>query len=135
MIVYIDENFPAQLARGLDVLQKPLNDGSFVMEVRSIKDTWPGARYEDWIPKAGQEEAIVITQDLRIQTTRHQRDLYQQYGLGIFFFKPPSKYGYSYWEMVRQIIFRWEEIKKMIHKNKRPFAFRCTQRKGFERLD
>src|SRR5690606_13458148 len=123
MIVYIDENFPPQLARGLDVLQKPLNDGSFVLEVRSIKDVWPGARDEDWIPEAGQEEAIVITQDLRIQTTRHQRDLYRQYGLGIFFFKPPSKCGFNYWEMVTQIIIRWEEITKAIQKNKRPFAF------------
>lgn len=134
MKVYIDENFPPLLARGLEILQRPFNDVSLTLEIHSIRDVWPGARDEDWIPKAGQEEAIVVTQDLRIQTTRHQRDLYEKYGLGIFFFKPPSRSGYTYWEMVKQIILRWEEMRGKIKNTKRPFAFRCTPRKGFESL-
>src|SRR3970040_1228823 len=103
MKIYIDENFPPQLARGLDVLQAPLNTDSLKFEIRSIRDQWKGAGDEEWIPKAGMEGAVVMTQDYHIQTTRHQRDLYQRYGLGIFFFKPPSKTGYGYWDMVRQI--------------------------------
>ncbi len=63
----------------------------------SIKERFgQGAKDEDWIPKAGEEGAIIITQDYRIQTTRHQLILYQEYELGIFFFTAPSKGGYSY---------------------------------------
>ena len=77
------------------------------------------------------EKGIVITQDLRIQTTRHQNELYKKHGLGVFFFKPPSN-GFSFWEMVEQLIKRWSEIKKKAS-NDRPFAFRITPNK-IERL-
>jgi len=79
----------------------------------------------------GKEKGIVITQDVRIQTTRHQRDLYIEHGVGILFFHPPSKNGFSYWEMVKQLIERWENIKVIIKKNHTPFAYRCTAKTSF----
>ena len=105
--VYIDENFAQQLANGLNVFQEHLNHKEkFNFEVLSIKEVFgQGALDEDWIPIAGKEKAIVITQDLRIQLTKHQNELYKQHGLGVFFFKPPSD-GYSFWEMVEQVIKR-----------------------------
>ncbi len=133
--IYIDENFAPQLAKGLDVFQDHLNlKEKFQYKVISIKDEFgQGALDEEWIPIAGKENAIVITQDLRIQTTRHQNELYKKYGLGVFFFKPPSN-GFSFWEMVEQVIKRWPEIKRKTKKS-RPFAFRCTNRSSFELLN
>lgn len=132
--IYIDENFAPQLAAGLDIFQQHLNQKEKVkFKVLSIKDVFGvGASDEDWIPKVGKEGGIVITQDLRIQTTKHQYELYKKHRLGVFFFKPPSN-GYTFWEMLEQLIKRWPELKKKC-KTKRPFAFRCTNKSGFKPL-
>ncbi|MBI5914837.1 MAG: hypothetical protein HY842_05630 [Bacteroidetes bacterium] len=136
MKVYIDENLPPQLARGLHILQQPLNQREREpIEVKSIKDEFgQGTQDEDWIPKAGKENAIIITQDYRIQRDKNQFALYQEHGLGVFFFKPPSKNGFTYWQMVEQVVKRWEELKKLASKEKRPFAFRCSSRADFEKI-
>lgn len=136
MKIYIDENMPPQLAESLNILQKALNSKNNTnIEVLSImKEFGRGAKDEDWIPKAGKEKAVVITQDYRIQTTRHQRDLFQKHGLGMFFISAPKK-GLSFWEMTKLLINRWEEILKIIRKNKTPFAYRCTKKKPFESID
>ena len=135
--VYIDENLPSQLAKGLHELQLPQNKRDDIeIQVLSIKEIFgQGEQDEDWIPKVGAENGIVITQDYRIQTQRHQKELYLEYGVGILFFNPPSKGGFPYWDLVKLVINRWEEIKQIIRKEKPPFAFRCTARKTFERIE
>ncbi len=121
--VYIDENLSPYIAEGLNILEVPTGDG---FEVLSIGKTFGrGAQDEEWIPKVGAEQGIVITQDYNIQRIKRQRELFEKHGVGIFFFNPPSKSGYSYWEQVEQIVKRWRDIKKK-SRNKRPFAFRCT---------
>lgn len=134
MKVYIDENIAPQIAPGLHELQKPLNKkDKHEFEVVTIKETFGvGTKDEEWIPIAGKEGAIVITQDLRINSNSQQRSLYLESGLGIFFFKPPSKGGYQYWDLVKQVVNKWEEIKRLAGKTPMPFAYRCTAHKSFE---
>ncbi len=136
-LVFIDENLPPQIARGLDLLQQPQNakDG-IEIKIHSIKDYFTqGANDEEWIPEVGRLKGIVITQDYRIQTLKHQRELYKEHGVGLLFFKPPSNTGFTYWQMVKQIIEKWEKMKQLIKKNKPPFAFRCSSRTDFVNLD
>jgi hypothetical protein len=135
--VFIDENLPPQIARGLHILQVPQNaKDQMQIEVFSIKDYFgEGALDEDWIPKVGKVNGIVLTQDYQIQKLKHQRELYEANGVGILFFSPPSNKGFGYWEMVKQIINRWDKIKSIIRKNKTPFAFRCSSRSDFENID
>jgi len=134
--IFIDENLPPQIARGLNILQQPQNaKDEMKIEVISIKDHFgEGAKDEEWIPEIGKKHGIVITQDYRIQSLRHQRELYKQHGVGILFFSPPSKAGFAYWEMVKQVVNRWEEIKTIVRKNKPPFAYRCSARADFENI-
>ena len=136
MIIYIDENMPKSLAEGLNILQAPLNLKLGInVEVRSIKTAFGGGiKDEDWIPLAGKENACVITQDFNIQRIRHQKVLYEENKLGMFFLRPPSKKkGLSYWEMVELCIERWLQILEIAHRENRPFSFRCSSRKPFER--
>jgi hypothetical protein len=136
MIIYIDENLPPQLADGLNKLQEPLNKRNNTdFQVKSIKKEFgEGVRDEDWIPNAGQQKAIAITCDYRIQTTRHQKALCQEYGLGILFFNMPSK-GFGYWPIVKTFIDKWEQILKCIEQPT-PFAYRFSIRSSkFENLD
>lgn len=134
--IYFDENFPSQLADGLNRLIKPQNKrDSIDIEVLSIKAVFgEGEQDEVWIPKVGLENGIVITQDFRIQTQKHQKELYIQNGVGILFFNPPSKSGFAYWEMVKQLVNRWDDIKQIVRKNKTPFAFRCSSKTKFEKM-
>lgn len=133
--IYIDENMPGQLAKGLNTLQQPQNSKENVeIEVFSIKEVFGGgAQDEDWIPKVGAENGIVITQDFRIQSQKHQRELYLQNGVGIIFLSQ-SKVGLSYWEMVKKIINEWDDIKRIIRREKPPFAYRGTPKTKFEKL-
>ena len=120
MIIYIDENLSPYLARGFHIIQEPLNYKlSEFIEVRSIKDEFgKGAKDEDWIPMAGKNKACVITQDYNIQRIIHQRELCSQYELGMFYFRPPSKNGLSYIDMLKLMVKHWEEITKIAIKTK-----------------
>ena len=137
MKVYIDENIPAHIARALNLLQTALNKKErTAIEVLSIKDVfYSGVKDEEWIPKTGKEESIVITQDFHIQTTRHQRDLCKEYNLGMLYIKPPSKNGFSFWDMTKLIVKRWDEVKTIIKKDNPPFSYRCTSKRKFEKLE
>lgn len=134
--IYIDENLPPRLARGLNELVQPFNKKQALdIQVLSIKDVFhEGAKDEDWIPLVGEEHGIVITQDFRIQTQKHQKELYTKSGVGILFLNPPSNSGFTYWEMVKQLVNRWEEITQIIKKNKPPFAFRCNAKTKFVKM-
>lgn len=136
MIIYIDENMPPTLAEGLNILQGPENNRSGIdIEVKSIKITFgKGIKDEDWIPLAGKEEACIITQDYNIQRTRHQKALCEENKLGLFFFRPPSKTGFTYWQMVELCIEKWPQILKIASKEEKPFAYRCSARKPLEKI-
>jgi hypothetical protein len=126
--IYFDENLSPYLARGLHLLHQPLQSKTPV-EILSLQDVFgKGIKDEEWIPKLGEEKAVIITQDMRIFKVRSQRDLFHAYGVGVFFFHPPSKSGYSYWDLVKSVINRWEEIKKIALKETPPFAYRYSSR-------
>lgn len=136
MTIYIDENMPPHLARGFDIIQKPLSiKMAKKIEVKSIKDVFgEGAQDELWIPIAGEEGACVITQDYNIRRIKHQRELCEKYNLGMFYFRPPSKQGFQYWDMITLVVKHWLQIMKTCIKEERPFAYRITSRGGIEEL-
>lgn len=119
MTFYFDENIAPRIARALAVLTE-----AEPVEVFSTVDVFgKGIKDEGWIPKVGKEDGIVITQDLNIHRTQHQRELYRKHNVGVVFFKPPKKYGYSYWEMLTQILTSWPDIIKTVERAERPFAY------------
>jgi hypothetical protein len=134
--IFIDENFPSQIAEGFHILVQPKaeRDGLRIQVFSIKKEFGQGAKDEEWIPVVGKQKGIVITQDFRIQTIKHQRELYKEHGVGILFFSPPSKGGFGYWEMVKQIVNRWDEMVSIIKHNKVPFGFRCSAKTKFENL-
>ena len=124
---------PPQLAEGLSILEKPNNEG---VQIFSIQEQFGrGATDEIWIPQIGKLNGIVITQDFNIQRTKHQYELLKRYKIGIFYLRPPSKTGYTYWEMVEKIIHHWKEIKNLTKKTKPPFAYRIMSRGKIERIE
>lgn len=126
MIIFLDENFPPQLADALHILQQQLNKrNNTSFQVKSIKTHFrEGIKDEEWIPLVGQMQGIVITRDHRIQTIKHQKELFIQHGLGIFFFDIVS--GAKYWDIVKFFISKWEDILNKIQNNRTPFSYRYT---------
>lgn len=128
MIIYVDENLAPVLSKGFNLLQKPLNFGlKDPIEVKSIKEVFgEGALDEDWIPKLQKGKDCVITQDYNINRIREQRQLCEQYEIGMFYFRPPSKNGFTYWDMLKMMVKHWQEIIKIASKEKRPFSYKAT---------
>jgi len=123
--IYIDENMAPQLARAMDIIQEHLNsEEKKAIKVLSLKDEFgEGIKDEEWIPIVGKEKGIVITQDRRIQFSRHQRELYMQHGVGIIFLKS-QKTGMSFWQMFNHIVHWWDDIKIIARKHTPPFSYR-----------
>lgn len=131
MKFYFDENITPRIARALAILTE-----AEPIEVYSNVDAFKrGAPDEEWIPKVGESQGIVITQDLNIHRTLHQRELYRKHGVGVVFFKPPKKHGYLYWDMLTQILTSWPDIIKTVERAERPFAYVIRPRsKKLEKL-
>jgi hypothetical protein len=123
--IYIDENIAPQLAKALNIVQEHLNfEEKKAIEVLSLKDVFhEGIKDEEWIPAIGSQNGIVVTQDRRIQHSRHQRELYTQHGVGIIFLKSP-KTGMTFWQMFKHLVEWWDDIKQIARKHKTPFSFR-----------
>ncbi|MGN6402133.1 MAG: hypothetical protein ACTHMD_16865 [Flavisolibacter sp.] len=126
MIIFIDENLPPKLAQGLSMLESANTDA---FDVHSIRDYFKkGSPDEGWIPEIGRLGGAVITQDHNIHRKQMQKDLYRKHKVGLIVFKAPGKNGYTYWEMVENIVKHWQLIKTEIRKHKPPFAFMITPR-------
>ena len=123
--VLIDENLSEYFAEGLNQLQIPLDDD---IEVTSIAKSFKkGIKDEDWIPKWGKISGIFITQDLRIQKTKHQATLLRTHNIGAFFLKAPK--GTKYWGKVELMIKHWPQIVQLIKTSKTPYTYFITARK------
>ncbi len=106
----------------MQILQSPKSEEK--IEVFNISDVFGrGSPDECWIPEISKYKSILFTQDLNIHQSKQQRELYREHNLGIIFLKPPSKKGYSYWELVDKVFSSWNEIKSKTKKLRRPFAF------------
>lgn len=118
------------LARGFNILQKPENIKlPEPIEVKSIKDDFgEGAKDVDWIPIAGRNKSCVLTQDFNIYRIEHQRELCEKYGLGMFYFRPPSKNGFQYWDMLKLMVKHWPTITKISIREAKPFAYKVSSR-------
>ncbi|HZV67995.1 MAG TPA: hypothetical protein VFG10_00535 [Saprospiraceae bacterium] len=136
MIIYLDENIAPTLALGFHQLQfLQSQKKGLTIYVRALEnDFGKGCKDEAWIPIVGQNDNCVITQDINIQRTKAQWQLCQQNNVGIFFIKSSAKKGYSYWDMVKLLVNKWEEMVEIIRKQPKPFAYKISMKGKFEKL-
>ena len=134
MRIYFDENFSPHLVEGLRRIQEGRKaEGVTVCSV--IDEFRQGADDEEWIPGIARRHGVTITQDVNIHRTRAQWELCQANKIGIFFFKPPKKEGWSYWQIVQLVIRHWPEIKRLTEQSSRPFGYVVEMhRNKFQRL-
>jgi hypothetical protein len=127
MKVFFDENFSPHLSDGLNCFQCGTPKES--IEVCHIaKFFYRGIPDDEWIPKVAQMHGVAITQDHEIRRTQYLFQLCQDNHLGIFFFKPPKKTPYAYWNLVEWVMNNWSAIKGLSQTTTKPFAFRISPR-------
>lgn len=129
--IYFDENMSEYWAEALDLLSK--KDFMDVC-VKSTKFVFGiGAADEEIIPKIGNEGGILITKDLNIHRTRLQAQLCEEHKVGVFFLKMPKGQD-KQWEIVKLLVYNWEDIVSKTNKEKRPFSFRFKPNGKPERM-
>lgn len=127
MKVFFDENFSAHLSDGLNCFQSGVpKEGVEVCHI--AKCFQRGIPDDEWIPKVAQMHGVAITQDREIRRTKYLHQLCQDHRLGIFFFKPPKKAPYSYWNLVAWVMKDWADIKNLAMQTEKPFAFLISQK-------
>lgn len=122
MRIYFDENFSPHLVEGIRQIQEGRKSED--VSVCSVSEEFGrGVDDEVWIPGIARRHGVAITQDVNIHRTRAQWELCQVNKIGVFFFKPPKKEGWSYWQIVQLAIRHWPEIKQLTEQSRRPFGF------------
>jgi len=123
--IYLDENLSEYVADALN----SLNKGYFRdVNVYSTKVKFgKGVPDEEIIPAIGKAKGILITKDTNVYRTRLQYQLCETYKLGVFFVKP-SKGLDKHWEIVKMLIEHWEEIIRVIQKERLPFGYEIPTR-------
>jgi len=139
MTIYFDENLPPVFAEGFERIQQPLLRKMGIQNPVTIKSVTTefgqGLTDEEVFEKLAGTASFYITQDLHIHNRLHQRLLYEQAGLGMFFIESRKK-GTTYWEYVELLIKRWPEIVDIASKVQQPFAYliRRTGKIGLKKL-
>ncbi len=127
MKLYFDENFSKQLVEGFKAFQSGRPDEK--LEVIYLCDEFGrGCADEEWIPKIGKQSSaknkcVVLTQDTNIHRSQVQAELYQEHGVSFFFFYPPKKRPFKYWEWIEKVMKHWSEIKTILNSESKPFAY------------
>jgi hypothetical protein len=129
MRLYFDENFSPHLAHAFRELEKG-RPGDAV-EVFHMTDEFPrGTPDEDWISAIAMKHGSVLTQDLNIQRTRLLCQICSENKIGLFFFRPPKRNQFDYWDWAHKVLAHWAEIKVKARSTKRPFAFYAEPHKS-----
>jgi len=127
MKVFFDENFSPHLAKGFAAFQEGRKDER--IEVLHVNDVFGrGAPDEKWIPGVAQMHGAIITQDFNIHRTRQLAGLCRQHRAGIFFFRPPKKKAYGYWDIIEWVLKAWKSLKESARETEPPYEFEVTPR-------
>lgn len=126
MRIYFDENFSHRIAKGMREFQEARRSEN--IDVIWCPDEFGrGAADEDWIPKVATKQGVILTQDINIHRTKAQWSLCQSNKVGVFFFRAPRD-GWNHWAIVKEVVNRWEEIKRL-SSTRRPFGWVIENRR------
>jgi len=127
MKIFFDENFSPYLAKGFAAFQAGRRSEG--IEVLHVVDVFGrGTPDERWLPGVAQMHGIVITQDFNIHRTRQLAELCRNHKAGVFFFRPPKKNRYGYWQLIHWVLKFWEPLKRCARSTQPPFQYEITPR-------
>lgn len=130
MDFYFDEQLPKLVAEALNTLEK--HDG--INRVLSTEiEFGKGIKDPDLYQLLKKCDGILITKDLKMITRKNEFSLITELGITVFFINLPD--GSNFNDIYQTIIVKWQEIKKICKKRKRPFLCKIKMRGAAEFLD
>lgn len=128
MLFIFDENFPPDFVRGFSIIERGNKRSPLLSVIQHSNEFMgsPGASDEDIIQKASGKDAVIITHDSDFKKIKHYKPLLIQHSVGFIYFKTPKK-EYRYWDMVKAIILKWEDLKDLVSKSTHPFALEIAK--------
>ena len=125
MKFFFDNNLSQYLAHAMDLLEQ---EGKVI----HLKDEFqPNTKDEDWLKYVGKKAMILITRDKKIR--RHAAELraFTNHKVGAFILSGSIN---NIWQIVRQVINNWLEIKDLASRTRPPFAFQVPLRGKIKQL-
>jgi hypothetical protein len=117
----LDENLSPQLAQAFQLLD---ND----VIVRYIEDHFPeGTDDTIYLPVLGSAGAFLITRDTRQRRKPAELEAYRKHGVGAFILGGKNL---QRWDLVKQVVLSWPQIKETAVRARRPFAYRVRANGG-----
>lgn len=108
----MDENLPEGLASGLR---------NFGENVEHVLDHFPEGTIDVEILKfVGNGDYFLVTKDRRIRYNQAEIKALRRHKVGAFFLVGQSM---RLWDIVKQIILSWENIKEIAERENRPFIY------------
>ena len=125
--IYLDENMSPQLAKALDLIQQGINvDTKHEYQVLSTTtEIGVGIKDTELLPQLS--GSYFITKDKQIYRRSHERVIYQENNVGVFFI--PSD-GLKHIDITQLLVKHWSNILTICKRNKTPFAFRLAGKNG-----
>jgi len=113
----IDENISKKVALALRALDEDVHHVTELLH--------EGAKDEDVLRFAGENDMYIITRDERIRYKPNEKAAIRDHGMGVFLLAGKNK---SALELARQLIWNWEKIKGCAQQTHRPFIRRIRSR-------
>jgi hypothetical protein len=117
----LDENLSPQLAEALQLL----DTDATICYIASFFDV--GTDDTTYLPVLGQCGAFLITRDTRQRRRPAELLAYKTHGVGAFILGGKNL---QRWELVKQIVLAWPQIKQAATNTKRPFAYKVRAAGG-----
>lgn len=127
----VDEQLPPSLARAFNHLSD--REINHVVDL-SDEGLGRGTPDAEIIEFCADRDTRLVTNDWSIRRRPHEKVVYQDAGIGAFFFYLGSSKSPRFWEIVRIFSLRWPEVEKYAMANAPPFTAMVHKTRGLSTL-
>jgi Domain of unknown function (DUF5615) len=134
MFFLFDENVPYKFVQGLALIEESNHRSPIKVKLshpRLLNNE--GSSDQDQIKIAGKHDGIIVSFDKDFKHIKSYYPLYKEHNVGIVFLKL-SKDESNYWGIVKLVISRWEELKRLLIDHEKPFAYQVSK-SGIQRFE
>jgi hypothetical protein len=126
-----DEQLPPSLARAFDHLSDHQIDHVVDLAGEGLGRGTPDA---DIIEFCAERNVRLVTNDWSIRRKPHEKVVYDEAGIGAFFFYLGSSKTPRFWKIVRIFGLRWPEVEQYATSNEPPFTVMVHKTRGLTTL-
>lgn len=134
MFFLFDENVPYKFVEGLALIEESNHKSAIRAKISHPRFLGTeGESDEEQIKAAGKHDGILVSFDKDFKHIKSYYPLYKKHKVGVIFLKL-SKDESNYWGIVKLVINKWEELKRLLKDHQKPFAYQVSKN-GIQRFE